>query len=87
MEKMMLKFTGTMMTAAVLLSSPVMAYLNLDVTPQNEGAWVKVSDNGTPVSNVTITTNAPGTGSFTTDEHGRIFVTINITVIKRPKDN
>ncbi|MGR5062282.1 hypothetical protein [Photobacterium lutimaris] len=72
----MLKLTGTMIAATVLLSSPVMADLNLDVTPQNEGAWVKVSENGAPASNVTITTNVPGTGSFTTDEHGRAYVTI-----------
>ena len=72
----MLKLTGTMIAATVLLSAPAMADLKLRVTPQNEGAWVKVSENGSPASNVQITTNVPGSGTFTTDEHGRAFVTV-----------
>ncbi|PKF51005.1 hypothetical protein [Enterovibrio nigricans] len=45
--------------------------LNLDVTPANGGAWVKLTQNGQPVSGASIN------DQFMTAENGRVFVYVD----------
>ena len=65
-----------MIPALLLASTSAFAGLNLHFTTEDNAAWVKVTDNGAPVANATVTTDHTGDKAFTTDEQGRTYIFI-----------
>lgn len=62
--------------AAVLLSVSSLSYADIQVTDSENGAWIKVTENGKPAVNSVISVeNQPQSlSSFNTDETGRVFI-------------
>lgn len=65
-------------TMAIAFSSA--SFADIQVTSTQNGAWVKVTDNGQPAANAMVTIeNLPQVRkSFQTDENGRVYIPLSL---------
>lgn len=67
--------------ATMVIAFSSTSFADIRVTDSPNGAWVKVTDNGQPVANATVSLeNYPQVRqTFKTGESGRVFIPISVT--------
>ncbi|MGR5065166.1 hypothetical protein [Photobacterium sp. DNB22_13_2] len=73
----MKKLSTFIIPALLIASTSAFASLDLHFATEQDATWVKVTDNGQPVANATITTDYTGDNEFITDEEGKTYIFIN----------
>lgn len=66
--------------SSVLIAFSSMSFADISISDTQNGAWVKVTDNGQPSANAVVSVeNQPQVkGTYQTDDSGRVFIPLSL---------
>ncbi|MCG7587071.1 hypothetical protein [Photobacterium sp. OFAV2-7] len=73
--------------SSVLIAFSSMSFADISISDTQNGAWVKVTDNGQPSANavVSVENQSQVKGTYQTDDSGRVFIPLSLNSSKSVK--